>query len=266
MNSTKFKAGLLIFGVLTIFILLIVVLVDAGNTKEDKTNFPDYNNLTIKEKDVIDQTSDSYKEIKTRLESDPYFARTALISNYNYKNYTSIDLKQMLWNYIFAFELNNKKYLSSIDYDSGEFCMRSRYVVNSFEELYGVNISEDIDYLDGYYEYAKSKNNRFCFNFGNVARDYNNEIKILVDGISAKDNIVTANVYVFEYYTTDTPKELSSVEELRLAIRSSNALGAVNIVKGSLNGKATHKQLQFIINNGGKFFKYQILNSKKLDY
>ena len=172
----------------------------------------------------------------------------------------------MLWNYIFAFELNNKKYLSSIDYDSGEFCMRSRYVVNSFEELYGVNISEDIVYLDGYYEYAKSKNNRFCFNFGNVARDYNNEIKILVDGISAKDNIVTANVYVFEYYTTDTPKELSSVEELRLAIRSSNALGAVNIVKGSLNGKATHKQLQFIINNGGKFFKYQILNSKKLDY
>ena len=91
----------------------------------------------------------------------------------------------------------------------------------------------------------------------------NNECLI---GISAKDNIVTANVYVFEYYTTDTPKELSSVEELRLAIRSSNALGAINIVKGSLNGKATHKQLQFIINNGGKFFKYQILNSKKLDY
>jgi hypothetical protein len=144
--------------------------------------------------------------------------------------------------------------------------MRSRYVINSFEELYGVKIAEDINYLDGYYQYVKSKSNNYCFNFGNVAKDYNNDIKILVDGISVKDGIVTANIYLFEYYITDTPKELEYVEELKLAIRSSNYLGSTNIVKDKLNGKVSHKQLQFKINNGGKFFKYQILNSKKLDY
>ena len=120
----------------------------------------------------------------------------------------------MVWHYIFAFELKNKKYLSSVDYNQGLFCLRSRYLIDSFEELYGVKISKDVDYLDGYYEYVQSKNNSYCFNFGNVARDYNNEIKVLVDGISVKDNIITANLYVFEYYTTETSNELEYIEEL----------------------------------------------------
>jgi hypothetical protein len=144
--------------------------------------------------------------------------------------------------------------------------MRSRYVIDSFEELYGVNITKDIDYLDGYYEYVKSRNNRYCFNFGNVAKDYNNEIKVLVDGISVKDDVVTTNIYLFEYYTSETALELQYVENLKLAIKSSNSIEATNIVKNKLNGKVTHKQLEFKINNGGKFFKYQILNSKNLSY
>lgn len=266
MDKTKIKAISIIFGIVVLFFLIILIVANSQNKKEDKTNFPDYDNLNIKESDVKDKTSESYSAIKERLESDYYFGKAALISNYNYKNYTSADLQQMVWNYIFAYELNNKKYLSSIDYTEGIFCMRSRYVIDSFEELYGVKITKDIDYLDGYYEYVKSKGNKYCFNFGNVARDYNNEIKILVDGISVKDGIVTANIYLFEYYTTETEKELQSIEELRMAIKSSNSLGATNIVKNSLNGKVTHKQLQFKINNSGKFFKYQILNSKNLSY
>lgn len=266
MDRTKIKAIFIIFGI-SVFVFLTLVLIFSGfDTKEDKVNFPEYSNLKVKEKDIEDVSSESYKAIKERLENDYYFNKTALISNYDYKTYTSINLKQMLWNYIFAFELNNKKYLSSIDYNTGEFCMRSRYVINSFEELYGVKISKDIDYFNGYYEYVKSKNNKYCFNFANVAKDYNNEIKILIDGISVKDNVITANLYLFEYYVSDTEKELKNVEELKSLIKSTNVNDAINIVKNKLNGKSTHKQLQFVINNGGKFFKYQVLNSKLLDY
>ena len=266
MDNSKIKAGLIIFGILAIFFLLIALFASSASGKNDKTSFPDYNDITVKEKDVEDKNSSSYEEIKTRIESDYYFAREALISNYNYKNYTSVDLQQMVWNYIFAYELKNRRYLSTFNQNEGLFCMRSRYVIDSFEELYGVNITKDIDYLDGYYEYVKSRNNRYCFNFGNVAKDYNNEIKVLVDGISVKDDVVTTNIYLFEYYTSETALELQYVENLKVAIKSSNSIEATNIVKNKLNGKVTHKQLEFKINNGGKFFKYQILNSKNLSY
>lgn len=265
-DFSKMKAGFVVAGIVGVILIFIIVLANMSGGKEDKTNFPDYNNLVITEKDVKDKSSETYNSIKIRLENDYYFGKAALISNYNYKTYTSSDLQKMIWNYIFAYELNNKKYLSSIDYQEGLFCMRSRYVIDSFEELYGVKITKDIDYLDGYYEYVKSRSNKYCFNFGNVSRDYSNDIKILVDAISVKDDIVTTNIYVFEYYTTETPKELQSVQELDIAIRNTNAPTAISIVKDQLNGKSTHKQIQFKINNQGKFFKYQILNSKNLEY
>ena len=266
MDKTRIKAGLIVFGIVVLIFLLMVLVVSLSNGKEDKDNFPDYDNLKIKQSDVEDKNSESYSQIKRRLESDKYFARAALISNYNYKSYTSADLQKMVWHYIFAFELKNKKYLSSIDYNQGLFCMRSRYIVDSFEELYGVKIAKDIDYLDGYYEYVKSKSNLYCFNFGNVARDYNNEIKIMVDGLSVKGGIVTSNLYLFEYYTNDTTKELDYVSELENSIKYSNYNNAQDIVKNKLNGKVSHKQIQFKIKNNGKFFKYQILYSKNLDY
>lgn len=265
-DKSKLKAGLIVAGVAILFIILVYILASASSNKEDKTNFPDYDNLNISEKDVSDKSSPTYAEIKDRLETDYLFGKEALISNYNYKFYSGASLQQMVWNYIFAFELNNKKYLSSIDYSTGNFCMRSKYVIDSFEELYGVKISENIDLLDGYYEYVKSRGNNYCFNFGNVARDYNNEIKIMVDAISVKEGIVTTNLYLFEYYITDTPKELQAIDELNISIKNSNAPSAINIVQGVLNGKTTHKQIQFKINNSGKFFKYQILNSKNLEY
>ena len=241
MDKTRIKAGLIVFGIVVLIFLLMVLVVSLSNGKEDKDNFPDYDNLKIKQSDVEDKNSESYSQIKRRLESDKYFARAALISNYNYKSYTSADLQKMVWHYIFAFELK-------------------------FEELYGVKIAKDIDYLDGYYEYVKSKSNLYCFNFGNVARDYNNEIKIMVDGLSVKGGIVTSNLYLFEYYTNDTTKELDYVSELENSIKYSNYNNAQDIVKNKLNGKVSHKQIQFKIKNNGKFFKYQILYSKNLDY
>ena len=266
MDKTKTKATIVIVGVVVLFIILVVVLAKSSSRKDDKANFPSYDSLSIKEKDVSNKSSETYAQIKKRLENDYYFGKEALISNYNYKFYNSASLQQMVWNYIYSFELNNRKHLSTFDEKNENFCMRSKYVIDSFEELYGVKIAKDIDYLDGYYEYVKSKGNTYCFNYGNVSRDYNNEVKILIDGISEEDGIITANLYVFEYYTTDTSRELQYIEELKTAINNSNAVSAMKIVNESLNGKYTHKQLQFKINNDGKFFKYQILNSKNLEY
>ena len=59
---------------------------------------------------------------------------------------------------------------------------------------------------------------------------------------------------------------MAANDELDLAIRASNAPNAISIVENNLSGKSTHKQIQFKINNSGKFFKYQILNSKNLEY
>ena len=264
-DKSKLKAIGVLGAIVGIFLLFIIVLAFQSNG-EDKTNFPDYDNMSIKEKDVKDTSSEEYKKIKERLENDYYFIKEALISDYDYKFYTSANLKNMLWNYIFAFELNNRKYLSSMDNTDGNFCMRTKYVVESFEELYAVNISSDIGILDGYYEYAKSRGGSHCFNYGNVARDYNNEIKILINNISVDSKIVTAQLYLFEYYTTDTPSELQSTQRLKTAIKNSNSGEAINIVKEELKGTSTYKQLQFVINNEGKFFKYQILNSKSLEY
>ena len=63
-----------------------------------------------------------------------------------------------------------------------------------------------------------------------------------------------------------TSQERLMVSNLESYINTSNFDEAKKIVINNLNGKVTHKQLQFKINNNGKMFKYQILNSKNLDY
>ena len=94
----------------------------------------------------------------------------------------------------------------------------------------------------------------------------NNNISILVDGITAKDGVVTTNLFLYEYYSSNTEREKYFITKLEAAIESSNYIEANRIVNDDLNGKVTHKQLNFKILNNGNFFKYQILSSKMLDY
>ena len=266
MDRQTLKANIAIIGILVAIVSLIVIpLVIATNKKNNKENFPNYSEININKNNIKDPESESYFEIKTQLENDYNFKKEALISNYNYKNYTSADLQKMVWYYIFAFEHNNTRFLVSKDEEIGRFCMRSRYVIDSFEELYGVKITEEMEIMP-YYETVTRNGNTYCFYFKDVLYGYNNSIDVFIDGMSIKDGVVTTNLFLYEYYITETEMEKAYVSSLKEAIVNSNYIEANNIVEKKLNGTVTHKQLSFVINNNGKFFQYQILSSKNLDY
>ena len=267
MNTMKLKAFGIVMGIFVAILGVGILFYSIFNSGEDdKENFPTYSSIDVNAEGLDDESSPNYNALKNRLETDYNFAKEVLISNYYYKNYTSADLQSMLWHYIFAYELNNTKYLAKFDKSAGVFCMREKYVISSFEELYGVKITKDIESLDGYINYVTYEKEKYCFHYKNVAREYGNEIKLLVDGISVKEGIVTANIYLYEYYTSDTLKERENIEQLNAAIKRSSINDANSIVKNDLNGKVTHKQLEFRVQNGGDFFKYQILKSKNLEY
>ena len=255
---------IILASIVGIFFLIAIPSIIISNRNDREKNFPDYTNVQITEKDVEDVSSKSYSDIKYQLEHDHNFAKESLISNFNYKNYSSSNFQKLIWNFIFSFELNNTKYISSKG--NSKFCLRQSNVVKGFDELYGINITKDIPLFEGYYQYVNYNNNRYCFNYKNVSNEYNNDIKLGIDAISVKDNIVTTNVYVYEYYTTLTSEEKVLINNLENYINNSNFSASSDIVLNNLNGKVTHKQLQFKINSDGKMFKYQILVSKNIDY
>lgn len=264
----KYKPTVIILGaVLGLLAIIIIPTVIISINKERAEYFPTYEKIEVKEDYFEDKTNEKYEKIKSQLQNDSLFAKEALISNYNYNTYTSADLQSMLWNFIFSFELNNTRNLSSLDYKSGKFCMRSHYVVDAFEELYNVKITMDIEMLPGFYEYVSVNGDKYCFNFGNVGRDYDNQIKVAVEDLSVEDETnIKANIYVYEYYTSGTDNENAYVGNLIQNISNSNYSLASQVVLNNLRGKVTHKQLLFRIHNNGKFFKYQILQSKNLSY
>ena len=172
MNSKDMKATFIVLGIaLGILLAIIIPIVIISREQNDKEAFPDYVKIEIKESDVANVSSDSYQTIKRQLENDPYFAREAMISNFYSSNYTSADLKKLLWNFIFSYSLDNRKYVSNFDQKKETFCMRSKYVIEAFKELYDVNITENINYFEGFVDYSYVKGNKYCFYYGNVARD-----------------------------------------------------------------------------------------------
>ena len=251
------KATFVILGTIVVVILILVIPSLIFNSeKEEKKNFPNHTNIDIK------NTSD-FSQIKRELENDYNFRKEVLITDYNYENYTSIDIQNLLWNYIFSYELNNTRYLSSIS--DTKFCMREQYVIDSFKELYNVDITKDLNKLPGYYKYVTKKSRRYCFNFKNVSLEYNNDIRIGIKNLDIKDDIVTADMYLYEFYIMNTDSEMMSVNSLDGYIASSNYSQASDIVISNLAGKVTHKEIKFKINNKADFYKYQILSSKNVD-
>lgn len=269
MIKKETKVTILILGIALVIILLIAIPLYFMSKKgtNNKKYFPQYQDIQVDESEVNNYNSESYIMLKNQLQDDYYFKKEALIDNYNYKSYTSADLQNMIWNFIFSYEINNSQFISRMDKEEGYFCMRTRRVIEAFEELFAVNITKDVEYLEGYFQYISKNSNGYCFDYANVGYEYtNNEIYVGIDGIQAKDGIITANVYVYEFFIMDSDNELQNVSMLQNAIAGNNFTLANDIVSNYLNGKVTHKQLDFKINNGGNFFKYQILSSKLIDY
>ena len=268
MFKRETKATLIILGIILVIILIISIpLYFLSKKPNNEKYFPNYKEIEVNEDEINDYSSESYKYLKEQLQNDYYFKKEALINYYNYKNYTSADLENMVRNFIFSYEITNNRYISTINKDEGYFCMRTRRIIEAFEELYGVNITKDTEYLEGYFQYVSKNSNGYCFDYANVSYEYNNnEIYIAIDGIQAEKGVLTANLYVYEFYIMDSDSEINNVNLLKDAIDNNNYSLANDIVSNYLNGKVTHKQLEFKINNDGNYFKYQILSSKLIDY
>ena len=274
MEKIKASVTLIVFSIL-VFLAVIIPTLIINNQKEEEKAFPEQQDIEVTEK-VINNT-DTYKKTRHDLEADPYFIKFALSPDYNYKNikyatdattgtrYSYIEdgyLGNMITNFIYNFQLTNTKYLSSIDYNDGVFCMTPIRVKEALEELYYAEISlnEFIQYMPGYIDFVSKRNNDYCFNFDKVARMNDNEILVGIKSLSVSDQkIITADVYIYEFYSSGSDKELSALRIAKNYISQSNYSGASDVVNNNLNGKVSHKKIVFRINKSRKYFEYQLL-------
>lgn len=262
-NSAEKKATLtILIAVAVILTIVIVPLVIYNNKEEREKLFPRYDEIDITEDKLND--SQEYINIKERLESDHYFSKFALMKEYDSKNYSSKYLKSMLWDFIFNYERSNNKYLSFSDTENAVYCFKEKILVSAFKELYDVDISKDLSYLPGYYEYVYTGTDGYCLNFGTVDRDYENDISVAVERLTMIGTTITADIYVYEYYN-NYPNN-PDVERLEEAIKNKDYSNASLIASDTLHGKVTHKQLQFKTISNGNYFKYKLLLSKELVY
>ena len=264
-SETKAKAFLLII-VIVISLAIFVPLIISYNNEENKVNFPYYEKINIKDVNFSDKNSESYLKFKTRLENDYLFKKESLVEDFDSEKYNAMNIKKLLWNYIFAFEINNKGNTSRIDSSSGSFCLSRKGVLSSFKEFYNVDISNEYSLLPGYHEYVIKNGNKYCFNYRNVSNENNNQILLGIRDIFEKSGIITAKVYVYEFYSNETDEQNELINKLKDYISYSSYESANQIVENDLNGSVSKKELRFRINNAAKYFKFQILSSKKIDY
>ena len=265
-NFEEKKANIIILGIIIIALSVIIIpLVIINNIEQNKQNFPEYENFDIDKNSIKDINSASYKEIRNQLEEDYYFNKEMLISNYDYQTYTGENIKDLLWNFLFSYELENKRYFASLDERSGKFCLSKKNIVTAFKELYNIDVTEQLKLFPGYFDYAYESGKNYCFYYGTVGKDYDNEIKVAIENMTMDKKVITANIYVYEYYENGTETEKSNISLLERYIDTQNYNSANNVVINYLKGKVTHKKVSFKINNNGKFFKYQILSSKNID-
>ena len=119
--------------------------------------------------------------------------------------------------------------------------------------------------LKGYYQYIYEKGYGYCLDFGNVAKDYDNDIKISINSLTKVGSTIIADLYVYEYYAVDVSSENENIKELENAIANKNHTGAKNIIENKLYGTIKRKEIQFKMNDRGKFYKYTILSVNNLD-
>ncbi len=264
-NLEEKKATLIILSIIIVIVTIITIPVAIISKKaEDKNNFPNYNEIDITEKKL--ENENTYATIKDQLENDYYFKKILLLKDYDYEKYSGINIEDMLWNFIYAYEIKNTKYFTYYSKNNGVFCLSKKNILEAFKELYNVNIENELNLLPGYFDYVYESGSNYCFLFNKVSQENDNEVKVSVERLAMIGEVVTTDVYVYEFYTTNTDEEISYMNSLDNYIKNDNYEEAKNIVNNNLAGSVTHKQLQLKINNNGKFFKYQILSSKILDY
>jgi len=260
---------------------VIVPVLIMSEKKQEKESFPDSKDITITEKTL--STQEGTARTKKDLETDYYFIKFATAPDYNYKNITRKTdpttglkesyiqdgyLEKMIINFIYNYQLTNTSRLSSIDYDSGFFCMTPIRVKEAFEELYftEVGMNDFIEYLPGYFNYVNKNGGELCFNFDEVGRSNDSEVLVGIKSISVSNQkIITADLYVYKFYTGGTSKEDTTTETIKKYIAASNYSTASDIVTNNMNGTVSHRKIVFRINKNKKYFEYQLLFSSDIN-
>ena len=261
MEDAKATMKILLFFAL-LGIAIIVPFIAFQNYNYEDEDFPEFQNLNISKSDLEDEFE--YDKIRTQLENDYYFKKLSTMIEYDSENFTSQYLDKLVWHLIFNYELENTKNFNYSDSKNQVYCLSHNKFKEAFEELYGVDVTNYTYLLKGYYKYVYERSNAYCLDFGNVAKDYDNEIKIAIERLSYVGSVLTADVYVYEYYTPDN--ENQNVKELNSAISGKSYNQAESIVKNKLYGKTTHKTIRFKLNKKGKHFKYTIVSVNNLGY
>ena len=265
-NEEEKKATIVILGTLIILVLIIIIPLAFLSKKSEKNDskFPGYEYIDITQEKLADK--ENYKEINTSLEEISLFKRIVLIDNYNYVEYNRFNVEGMIKGYIFAYEPANKKYFIYSDTDEEKYCIGKNNVIRGFKELYNIDISKKIDDFLVYSKYMIEGEDTYCFSFRTISNEYNNDIKLNITALSmSNDDIVTAKIYVYTYYTMGTDSEKEKVKRLEESIKNNNNSLSKSIVYNELNGRVVQKELNFKVLKSGKFFKYQVLNNKTLD-
>ena len=140
--------------------------------------------------------------------------------------------------------------------------MKEKYFVESYDELYNIDISSYLKDMTYYYKNIFKKKN-YCFYYPVVEPK---NIYLKFNDINYNNEIIDATIDTYLYMPSFDSMEFSKIENN--FIESFNAekySKAKNILINELYGEYKRKNIKFKINNNGKFFKYQIISIKTLD-
>lgn len=255
------KALLIVLSGAVIIILLVIVPFMIFGDRNEKPNdkyFPNYTKIKVDKNTFNDE--EKKQNLEETLSQDKMFQNIMLVENYDSNNMTKNDLKNMVVNYVKIFEKSNTKYLPKNDYKYA--CMKEQYFIESYNELYNVDITKYLKDMTYYYKNIFKKKN-YCFYYPTIDPK---EIYLIFNNLSYNDGIIDANVDIYLYMPSFDSVEWGKIEErFKESLSAKKYYNAKSILINELYGSFITKNIKFKINNDGKFFKYQIISIKTID-
>ena len=188
--------------IVTFFMIIIIPFIIIHNKNYKDENFPEHENIDISKGKL--KNEEKYEMIRKQLENDYYFRKMSIMMDYDSAYYNTEILDKMIWHFIFNYNYDNTDYYTHMDNRNSIRCLSKKFFINAFKELYNIDIEPDLYLLKGYYKYIYEKAYGYCLDFGNVAKDYDNDIKISINKLEMIGSTIIADVNVYEYYAVDT--------------------------------------------------------------
>lgn len=255
-SETKVTFIILLF-ILLITLAIIIPLVIKNRNDEIEKSFPQYKDIDLNEKNISDTTN--YSNLLKELENDYYFRKVMSMPNYNSSNVPLSEAKKLLFNYIYNYELSNKKYFTRGDNEKGIYCMKKDNFLDGFSELYNIDATRYLDVFSGYEDLLTMEYQQYCLNFDTVAKGTDNEILVGIDYLNALKKEITVRAYVFEFYDNYRYTNENTYNTLKNYMNNRQYSAAQNIVVNNFNGKVSHKEIVFKKNTNPKYFNYQVI-------